>query len=491
MRNKHVALTAVWLGALSVVILLWAGTTGAGPPMQEPEDKVAEVLASMDDGFWYQGRLTDGAGNPLPNADVVVGFRIYNSTLATATALDVTTITVNTDGNGLFNEEIDFNNAALFNGQALYLGLHVAGEANEMTPRQYLRPVPYALSIRPGAVVRGSITLGDLGEYGYLNVHDTDDVRVLRFSGSSALLTLGGAGEDGDLRITDAGPNTTVDLDGATGYLTLGATGQDGDLVVTNNGPTRTFQVDGETGNVYVYDGVDIGVAHRLFEFDSAFVSAEGYSTGAIWGDQSDNLGNLSLMSNDDVDVYLEQTDPGASWAQFRIYDNAGVLVFRVDEDGNVWAAGNADLDQGTKSAIVQTQEYGRRKLYCMESPGVWFEDFGTAQLANGQATVTIEPLFLQTINTGIPYHVFVTPLGDCNGLYVTHKTSTSFEVRELGGGSANIGFDYRIVAKRLGFEDLRLEPPDPPGEEVPGPGGGRPNASVPEEESEPSEGQE
>jgi hypothetical protein len=241
---------------------------------------------------------------------------------------------------------------------------------------------------------------------------------------------------------------------------------------------------------VYVYDGVDIGVAHRLFEFDSAFVPAEGSSRGAIWGDQSDIIGNLSLMSNDDVDVYLEQTDPGDSWGQFRIYDNAGVLVFRVDEGGNVWAAGNADLDQGTKSAIVQTQEYGRRKLYCMESPGVWFEDFGTAQLANGQATVTIEPLFLQTINTGVPYHVFLTPLGDCNGLYVTNKTATSFEVRELGGGSANVGFDYRIVAKRLGFEDLRLEPPDPPDKEVPGPGGGRPNASVPKEESEPPEDQ-
>ena len=37
-------------------------------------------------------------------------------------------------------------------------------------------------------------------------------------------------------------------------------------------------------------------------------------------------------------------------------------------------------------------------------------------------------------------------------------KSATSFEVRELGGGTTDISFDYRIVAKRLGYEELRLE---------------------------------
>jgi hypothetical protein len=42
--------------------------------------------------------------------------------------------------------------------------------------------------------------------------------------------------------------------------------------------------------------------------------------------------------------------------------------------------------------------------------------------------------------------------------LYVTNETSTSFEVREQGEGTSNIAFDYRIVAKRIGFENIRLE---------------------------------
>jgi hypothetical protein len=429
------------------------GVTTAGDSLTAPDqsDSTLAPAAPLDDGFWYQGRLTGSSGKALANTNVNVTFRLYDAATG-GTALDSTVVTVNTDGNGLFNEEIDFNNATLFNGQALYLGLQVDGEPGEMTPRQYLRPVPYALSINPGAVIRGSIQLGDLGAHGYLYVHDLDDVEVLDFSGSTAYLRLGGAGEDGD-------------------------------LVIYNMGPTTTFQVDGLQGHVYVYDGVDDTPDHRLFEFDSTYRPAEGHSTGAIWGDQTDNLGNLTLMSNDDVDVYLEQTNPGGTVGEFRIHNGAGTVVYSITEDG-------ATSSAGTKSALVDTADYGERTLYAMESPEVWFEDFGTAQLANGQATVTLEPLFLQTINTGVPYHVFVTPLGDCNGLYVTNKTAISFEVRELGGGTANIGFDYRIVAKRLGFVDLRLPTPGSLGAEVPGPGG-RPGASVPAVEPEPAEGQQ
>jgi hypothetical protein len=54
-------------------------------------------------------------------------------------------------------------------------------------------------------------------------------------------------------------------------------------------------------------------------------------------------------------------------------------------------------------------------------------------------------------------YHVFLTPKGDCKGLYVANETAGGFEVHELGGGSSSIAFDYRIVAKRKGFENIRM----------------------------------
>jgi hypothetical protein len=52
---------------------------------------------------------------------------------------------------------------------------------------------------------------------------------------------------------------------------------------------------------------------------------------------------------------------------------------------------------------------------------------------------------------------VFLTPQGDCNGLYVAQKSSAGFEVRELRGGRSSLTFDYRIVAKPLHDRSTKL----------------------------------
>jgi hypothetical protein len=110
----------------------------------------------------------------------------------------------------------------------------------------------------------------------------------------------------------------------------------------------------------------------------------------------------------------------------------------------------------GTKSAVVALPDDRVVLLYAVESPENWFEDFGTAQLHNGVATVKLDPTFAETVNTA-GYHVFLTANGESRGLYVGQKSPSGFKVREQGGGHSNIDFDYRIVAKRKGYENLRL----------------------------------
>jgi hypothetical protein len=126
---------------------------------------------------------------------------------------------------------------------------------------------------------------------------------------------------------------------------------------------------------------------------------------------------------------------------------------------GNVYVFGNQTVS-GTKSAVVKTQDYGTRALYSVESPEVWFEDFGTAQLVEGAVTVTFEPIFAQTVALTDTYHVLVTPLCDTPVLvFVTQKTPTGFTVRgvTIDNQPSQCTFDYRIAAKRLGYEDIRL----------------------------------
>jgi hypothetical protein len=131
-----------------------------------------------------------------------------------------------------------------------------------------------------------------------------------------------------------------------------------------------------------------------------------------------------------------------------------------IDPNGNLSCS-------GTKSAVVPI-DGGPRKvaLSAIESPKNWFEDFGSAQLSRGAAVVAVDPEFAQTVNTETDYMVIPVPNGDSKGLYVTNKTPKSFEVRELGGGTSSIRFDYRIVVLRKNYENVRFadhtNDPDP-----------------------------
>ena len=70
-----------------------------------------------------------------------------------------------------------------------------------------------------------------------------------------------------------------------------------------------------------------------------------------------------------------------------------------------------------------------------------------------------LDKLFLETvtINEKNPMKVFIQLRDECEGVYV--KTSrNSFDVNELRGGSSDASFMYRVVAKRKGFEQRRLD---------------------------------
>jgi hypothetical protein len=192
-----------------------------------------------------------------------------------------------------------------------------------------------------------------------------------------------------------------------------------------------------------------------------------GSSTGAqggigVWGSYQASSGSGVGVRGD-----IESTASGTAGLFINASGQGLILsgvsgtsfnqVFTVDASGNLDISGNLTV-AGSKSARVKLQDGRDVALYAVESPENWFEDFGTAQLQAGAAEVSLEPGFLQTVDTAADYHVFLTPKGDCHGLYVASTTSAGFEVRELGGGNASIAFDYRIVAHRRGFDNVRLQ---------------------------------
>jgi hypothetical protein len=110
----------------------------------------------------------------------------------------------------------------------------------------------------------------------------------------------------------------------------------------------------------------------------------------------------------------------------------------------------------GTKSAAVPHPDGSTRLLFSLECPESWFEDFGKRRLSKGTTQITIDPDFAAVVDAK-ECHVFLTPYGDCNGLYVDGLTETGFVVREHKGGTSNVEFSYRLVAKRKDIKDERL----------------------------------
>jgi hypothetical protein len=163
-----------------------------------------------------------------------------------------------------------------------------------------------------------------------------------------------------------------------------------------------------------------------------------------------------------------ENTSTGKAYGGYFTVSDTGTGthygVYGVERAGGagaaVYAAGDM-VASGAKPAVVRTSQ-GEVLLYAMESPEVWFEEFGEGKLENGKAHVELDPLFLETvaIDPSHPMKVFIQLQDDCKGTYVKTQT-TGFDVIELQGGTSNASFSYRAVAKRRGYEDERMRRTD------------------------------
>ncbi len=156
----------VMTGVVVMAVLMLALTVGLtlaqGPDQpQGPTGTTTVVPGAIP----VQGRLSNTSGAPL-NGTYTMTFRLYDvDTGGTALCSDTNSVVVQ---NGLFNSYLDncYNDVW---GQKLWFGVQVSGDL-EMTPRQVIYPVPYALSLMPKAEISGTVgsndAILDLDNYG-------------------------------------------------------------------------------------------------------------------------------------------------------------------------------------------------------------------------------------------------------------------------------------------------------------------------------------
>jgi hypothetical protein len=410
-----VALLAFAAGILQVTE---AYQQGPGPGEVTGVDAVPAKIS-------YQGMLTE-SGSPV-NGSRNMDFKLFTTGDCSGAAL--ATITKNNVAvqDGLFHVVLDIN-PAHFNGQAHRLRVEIGATALGC---EEVLPAPYALfSASTGSLHARPVSAAAPATNQVLKWNGTAwapaaDANTTYTAGTGLILT------DTQFSVNFAGSGSAATV----ARSDHNHFGQSWNGSATNGLQVANSSTSGRGvyGHAYSTTGAIAGIYGRADSGTGFGVAGHNYYNGTGVGAWS-YTGRLIEGRSGDYPF--------------------GTLRFYVTNGGQVWAQGG--YITYVPSSETQSNEYSG--LYALQSPEAWFEDFGTGTLIEGKALVLIDPLFASTVNLNTDYHVFLTPMGNSNNLYVFNQTPTSFEVHEANDGQASISFHYRIVAKRQGYEDVRLE---------------------------------
>jgi len=242
------------------------------------------------------------------------------------------------------------------------------------------------------------------------------------------------------------------------------ATNTKGPALSATSGSNTGVVANSTNGNAIVATAASSGNGVEGFSISGNGVG--GYSSsGAGLISQSGNFGLLTFAAG--TAIYADNTSTTGS--AIIAVSNGGIIytgsnaatnqqVFSIDASGNEILAGT--LMQSSQPTIRTATSVKKTVMaYGARTSSPTLEDFGSAQLTNGQAYVPLESTFATTIDPRAKYMVFLSPQGDNRGLYVTQISGRGFAVHESNAGHSTIAFDYRIVAKPYDSNAARLAP--------------------------------
>jgi hypothetical protein len=238
-----------------------------------------------------------------------------------------------------------------------------------------------------------------------------------------------------------------------------GVTGYTGSSVDGSGVLGESLSSSGSGHGVYGASSNGPGVygTSRTYDGAAGFTDANGQS--AAYGESKGDGYAIVAETNEDTDDGNEAVFGVATAANgqlFNAYNKPNEADCTVNENAELTCSGSIS---GSTLRAEHRDSGGRRVLaFASESASPMIEDFGTARIVGGIATVQIDPAFASLMSRKW-YYVSLTPLDDTRGLFVSVKTSTAFQVRESAHGRDSLAFDYRIVAHPLDAPNDRLPP--------------------------------
>jgi hypothetical protein len=394
-----------------------------------------------------------GVTNAIGGAGV---FGVTNSTATDGTASGVTGITFSQAGFGVqgANQATTGSAVGVLGTTASSSGYGVEGVGPDVgvygTGAQGVVGVTSSVS---GFGVQGAATSGSGSSIGVFGINDSPAgygvYGVNNATGGSTAGVYGTTVSPSGYGVEGAGATGVLGTDTSATGTGIGLYGASPSGEAVYGQSTDGFGVYGtvEEGGYGVY-GVTAGGTGVYGASTNAFgVYALSKSATALQAENDDDTGGFPTMvvRNDTTATH----NPVFQTSSPNTYSNTRHCT--IDTSANLTCT-------GLLTGSIQGDAGKQTAVYAMQSAENWLEDAGSGQLSNGSVRIELDPAFARTVNAGVEYHVFLTPKGDCKGLYVTNESPTGFGVRELGGGTSSIAFDYRIMAKRKGYENVRLE---------------------------------
>jgi hypothetical protein len=258
----------------------------------------------------------------------------------------------------------------------------------------------------------------------------------------------------------------------ATGTAVLGSSNGAGGVYPTIGAGVAGYGGDGHGISGITGNGAPNNAAHN------------GHSAGSFSLDSDANPATSNSSSFVKIAGKDEQSVPDIAAPSRRIlyggYFVSGIasqtyayVGLKYNHNNDATATGGTDykiVGNGAVSTLIPDEDFNPRIMFCPEAPEVLFEDYGIGTLKNGEIYIELDKIVSKSlkIDEKHPLKVFIQLEGECNGVFVSEKTSKGFKVKELNGGKNNISFSWHIVGNRADsvdqngnitshYQDLRL----------------------------------
>lgn len=175
-------------------------------------------------------------------------------------------------------------------------------------------------------------------------------------------------------------------------------------------------------------------------------------------------LSGTSLIRDDmtiEDEKYIKFPGPaGTATLRSSYFTWNGTTGQAIKVDGSLYTTAhlhsNSTLScNGTKNRIVDTKNYGKRKLYAFETTSPMFADFGHSKIGDdGTVKITLDEIFAECVELDLESYINITPYTEKAELYIVEKGEDYFIVAGIVGAE----FDWQITYRQKDYRTDRLE---------------------------------